>query len=172
MHYVSPSIVSSRLRERRYRSPKRREAQPLPATTQPAQRLPSTRRKSAPTPIAKVPARCAVRESPSWRRLDAARAAGVNQTDGGCSAPRSGAIVLCQREPGIDDGVRVQGNTLDVLLDQPLRKLRIVRRTLAADASILARLSARGDGHRQHRLHRVVAFVEARRNGASGVAVD
>src|SRR6266404_997218 len=117
MHYVSPSAASSGLRGHRYRSPTRREAQPLPGATQPAQRLPTTRGKSAPTPIAKLPTRCAVRESPSWRRLGAARVADVNQTDGRCSAPRSGVIVLCQRKPGIDDGVRIQRNTLDVLLD-------------------------------------------------------
>jgi hypothetical protein len=92
MHCVSPSVASSGLRERRYRSPGRREAQPLPATTQPAQRLPATRRKSAPTRIAKVPAKSVVQESPSWRRLGAARAAGVNQSDGRCSAPRSALL--------------------------------------------------------------------------------
>src|SRR5450755_3606446 len=72
------------------------------------------------------------REGPSEMRsagvafmapIGPARPAGVNQTDGRCSALRSGAIVLCQREPGIDDGVRIQGNTLDLLLDQPLGEL-------------------------------------------------
>src|SRR5437588_10000347 len=172
MRYVLPSVASSGLRAPRYRSPTRREAQPLPATTQPAQRSPATRRKSAPTPIAKLPTRCAARESPSWRRLGTARAADVNQTDGRCSAPRSGVIVLCQRKPGIDDGVRIQRNTLYVLLDKPLRELRIIRGTLPADTGVLAGLSARGNGHRQHCFDRIVAFVESRRDGASGIAVD
>src|SRR5205809_5724292 len=69
-----------------------------------------------------------------------ARQPSVNQTDGRCGwcgGPRSGAIVLCQREPGIDNRVRVERNALDVLLDQPLRKLGIIRRNLAPDAGIL-----------------------------------
>src|ERR1700720_1918812 len=165
MHYVSPSVAWSGLRERRYQSPRRREAQPLPATTQSAQRCPATRRKSAPTRIAKVPARCIARESPSWRRLGAREPqASISRTDD--AARPISAIVLCQREPGINDGVRIQRNTLDVLLDEPLRELRIIRGTLAADTGVLAGLSAGGNGHRQHGLHRIVAFVESRRNGA------
>src|SRR5215831_18723922 len=43
---------------------------------------------------------------------------------------------------------------------------------LPADSRILAGLAARDDRHRQHRLYRVVALVESRRDRAAGIPVD
>src|SRR5690606_40699093 len=43
-----------------------------------------------------------------------------------------------EEEPGIKNGVRVQGDAFDALLHQPARQIRVVGRTLAADADVLA----------------------------------
>ena len=60
---------------------------------------------------------------------------------------------------------------LDPLLDQPLRKVGMVRRTLSADAAIAAVAPARVDRHCEHRLDRLVALVERGRDRPAGVAV-
>src|SRR3954463_16031981 len=67
---------------------------------------------------------------------------------------------FCQRHPGRDDGIRVEGHALDALLHQPAREVRMVRRALAADADIFVLLAAGPDRHRQHRFHRGIALVE------------
>ena len=67
-----------------------------------------------------------------------------------------------EEQPGLDDRVRIQRHALDALLDQPAREVRMIRRPLAADADVLARLAAGRDRHREQRLDRVVALVEQR----------
>ena len=50
---------------------------------------------------------------------------------------------LRQRQPGLHHGVGIERDALDLLLDQPLREIGIVGRTLAADADVACRLSGR-----------------------------
>ena len=77
---------------------------------------------------------------------------------------------LREEQPGLHHRVRVERHALDALFHQPAREVRMIRRPLAADADVLALLAAGGDGHRQQRLHRIVALVEqlARRSPSRG----
>src|SRR2546430_5053704 len=47
-----------------------------------------------------------------------------------------------QEQPGLEHGVRIERDALDPLLDQPLRQVRMVRRTLTANTDIFALLAA------------------------------
>src|SRR3954469_12114273 len=78
---------------------------------------------------------------------------------------------LREVEPGVDDGVGVQGHRLDPLLDEPLRQVGMVAGALATDAHVLPAFETRLDGHLEYGEHRRIALVEARRDQA-GVAVQ
>src|SRR5439155_12435058 len=77
-----------------------------------------------------------------------------------------------EREPCLDHGIGIERNTLDTLFNEPLRKIRMVRGTLSANPAVNAALAARSDRHRQHHLHRGIAFVELRRNRPAGIAIE
>src|SRR5262249_29827272 len=124
---------------------------------------------------------CAARQSNRWTMQDGDRSEiptpTGRKTRRSASRPASalalGALgMLGQDEPGLDHRVRVERNALDFLLDQPLSEIGVIRRPLPADPGVLARLAASSDCHSEHRLHRIVALVETRRDGATRVAID
>ena len=67
-----------------------------------------------------------------------------------------------------EHGVRIEGKAVDFLLDQKLGKLRIVARSLAADADFSPLFSAGGDYLGNGPLYGVVALIE---NGSDDFAI-
>src|SRR5712671_5082234 len=53
-----------------------------------------------------------------------------------------------QEQPGRHDRVRIQGQAVDALLDQPARQVRMVGGTLAADTDVFALPATGADRHR------------------------
>src|SRR4051812_46195216 len=68
-------------------------------------------------------------------------------------------LSLGEVEPGLDDGVGVEGEALDALFHQPLREVRVIGGALAADPDVLTRFAAGLDRQMQHVLHRGIALV-------------
>ena len=54
----------------------------------------------------------------------------------------SDSLVVGQGHPGINDGIRIQRQTFDPFIDQPLREIGMVGGSLTADADVLVRLAA------------------------------
>src|SRR5438552_3177230 len=71
-----------------------------------------------------------------------------------------------EQQPGLDHGIRIQRHAFDLLPDQPLRKLGIVRGSLSANATIAILLATRSDREREHGFDGIVALVEGRRDRA------
>ena len=76
-----------------------------------------------------------------------------------------------QLEPCIHHRIRIQRYRLDPLIHQPLRQVRVIARTLAADADVLAFAPCCLDCHRQQFLDGRIAFVKEVGDDA-GVAVE
>src|SRR6056297_727333 len=74
--------------------------------------------------------------------------------------PPASDFLAGQEQPGLDHRVRVEGHALDALIEQPVGEIRMVRRTLSADAHVFILAAAGLDGHGQQGLHRVVPLVE------------
>lgn len=71
---------------------------------------------------------------------------------------------ICEPQPRLDDGVRVERHRFDSLGHKPFGQARVVARTLAADLDILACTAAGLDGHRQHIENGGITFVKGRRD--------
>src|SRR5471030_3229756 len=54
--------------------------------------------------------------------------------------PSDCRLAFSQEEPGFQYGIGVQRNAFDALLHQPFGQVRVIRRTLTADADVLASL--------------------------------
>src|SRR6185437_5378542 len=80
-------------------------------------------------------------------------------------------LVLRQSQPGVDDGVRIQRHRFDALVHQPLGEVRVIARTLSADADVLAFCTRRLDRHRQQFLDRRIALVE-QAGDDRGIAIE
>jgi hypothetical protein len=65
-----------------------------------------------------------------------------------------------EKNPGLDDGVGVEGNAVDALVQEPHREIRIVGRTLAADPDVFPLFFADFDRAVEEPFHRVVSLVE------------
>src|SRR5215203_5469638 len=68
---------------------------------------------------------------------------------------------FAQPDPGLHDRVGVERERVDTFRDQPLREVRVVGWSLAADPDVLAALLACLNSGADHELHSGVAFVEA-----------
>ena len=56
---------------------------------------------------------------------------------------RTSDLLAGKEHPGFHDGIGVQRHTFDTLIQQPAREIRMVRRSLAADADVLVAASCR-----------------------------
>src|SRR3954470_22259427 len=65
-----------------------------------------------------------------------------------------------EKKPSLDHRIGIERDGVDALLHQPLCKIRMVRRSLAADADVFAGLATCSDRQVQHRLDRGIALVE------------
>jgi len=85
----------------------------------------------------------------------------VRNDDASSSHGRSQrSLCFHDRQSRFQHGVGIQRNAVDALLDQELRELRVVARSLATDADLATLGSAGGDDLGDHLFHGRVALVE------------
>ena len=76
----------------------------------------------------------------------------------------TGFLCLQNRERRLEHGVGIQGNTVDSLLHEKLRKFRIIARRLTSNSDFASALPADPDHLCDHLFHGLVSLVKDRRH--------